>query len=78
MAEIDAVYAVPHTPSFVADVQFEGERSEAAQFFARMRSHLEGSKTDRAPNPTVNHPNRVVHSVTAKRPQTARTSAPPF
>ena len=46
MAEIVAVYAVPHTPSFVAEVQLEGERSETAQFFSKIRSHLEGSKPD--------------------------------
>lgn len=46
MAEIVAVYAVPHTPSFVAEVQLEGERSETAQFFSKIRSHLEGAKPD--------------------------------
>ena len=35
MAEIVAVYAVPHTPSFVVEVQLEGERSETAQFFSK-------------------------------------------
>ncbi|MDB5604866.1 MAG: catalytic LigB subunit of aromatic ring-opening dioxygenase family protein [Bradyrhizobium sp.] len=46
MAEIVAVYAVPHTPSFVVEVQLEGERSETAQFFSKIRSHLEASKPD--------------------------------
>jgi hypothetical protein len=34
VAEIVAVYAVPHTPSFVAEVQLEGERSETAHIKA--------------------------------------------
>jgi Catalytic LigB subunit of aromatic ring-opening dioxygenase len=46
VAEIVAVYAVPHTPSFVVEVQREGERSETAQFFSQIRSHLEASKPD--------------------------------
>lgn len=46
MAEIVAVYAVPHTPSFVVEVQLEGERSETAQFFSKIRSHFEASKPD--------------------------------
>jgi protocatechuate 4,5-dioxygenase beta chain len=46
VAEIVAVYAVPHTPSFVVEVQLEGERSETAQFFSKIRSHLEASKPD--------------------------------
>jgi Catalytic LigB subunit of aromatic ring-opening dioxygenase len=41
MAEIVAVYAAPHTPGFVAEVELNGARSETAQFFARIRSHLE-------------------------------------
>jgi protocatechuate 4,5-dioxygenase beta chain len=41
MAEIAAVYAVPHTPGFVAEVQLNGQRSETAQFFSQMRSHLD-------------------------------------
>jgi aromatic ring-opening dioxygenase catalytic subunit (LigB family) len=46
MAEIVAVYAVPHTPSFVADVQRDGERSQTAQFFSEIRSHLEIARPD--------------------------------
>jgi hypothetical protein len=46
MAEIVAVYAVPHTPSFVAEVQRDGEGSETAQFFSKMRSHLESANAD--------------------------------
>jgi hypothetical protein len=46
MAEIVAVYAVLHTPTFVAEVQLEGERSETAQFFLKMQSQLEGSNPD--------------------------------
>ncbi|WP_051003334.1 hypothetical protein [Bradyrhizobium elkanii] len=40
MAEIVAVYAVPHTPSFVAEVLQNGDRSETAQLFATIRRHL--------------------------------------
>lgn len=46
MAELVAVYAVPHTPSFVADAQLNGENSEAVRYFAKIRKHLEGSKPD--------------------------------
>ena len=46
MAETVAVYAVPHTPSFVAEVQANGENSQTAQFFAEIRSHLQGAKPD--------------------------------
>jgi protocatechuate 4,5-dioxygenase beta chain len=46
MADIVAVYAVPHTPSFVAEVQLNGARSETAQFFSKIRSHLDEAKPD--------------------------------
>src|SRR5271168_1755278 len=46
MSETVAVYAVPHTPSFVAEVQINGERSQTAQFFSKIRSHLEDVKPD--------------------------------
>ena len=46
MAETVAVYAVPHTPSFVAEVQVNGERSQTAQFFSKIRSHLQDAKPD--------------------------------
>ena len=46
MAETVAVYAVPHTPSFVAEVQVNGERSQTAQFFSKIRSHLLDVKPD--------------------------------
>ena len=46
MSETVAVYAVPHTPSFVAEVQVNGERSQTAQFFSKIRSHLENVKPD--------------------------------
>ncbi len=46
MAKIVGVYAVPHAPSFVRDVKLNGERAEAAQFFAIVRSHLEQAKPD--------------------------------
>ena len=46
MAGIGAVYAVPHTPSFVDEVRLNGERSQTAQFFSTIRSHLEDAKPD--------------------------------
>ncbi|WP_377810177.1 hypothetical protein ABNQ38_31155 [Azospirillum sp. A29] len=46
MAELVAVYAVPHTPSFVADAQLNGEKSEATRYFAEIRNHLEAAKPD--------------------------------
>ncbi len=46
MAELVAVYAVPHTPSFVADAQLNGENSEAVRYFTEIRNHLEASKPD--------------------------------
>jgi hypothetical protein len=46
MAETVAVYAVPHTPSFVAEVQVNGERSQTAQFFSKIRSHLQDAEPD--------------------------------
>lgn len=46
MAELVAVYAVPHTPSFVADANLNGERSEAVRYFAKIRDHLEAAKPD--------------------------------
>lgn len=41
MAKIVAAYAVPHTPSFVADVAQTGASHEAARFFASVKSHLD-------------------------------------
>jgi hypothetical protein len=49
MAETVAVYAVPHTPSFVVEVQVNGERSQTAQFFSKIRSHLEEIRQDLLP-----------------------------
>lgn len=46
MAEIIAAYAVPHTPSFVADVAERGERSETLQFFQRIKAHFDRSALD--------------------------------
>jgi hypothetical protein len=46
MARIVGVYAVPHTPSFVNEVELNGERSETAQFFAIVRVHLEQARPD--------------------------------
>jgi hypothetical protein len=46
MARIVSVYAVPHTPSFVDEVRLNGERSETAQFFAAVKSHIEQELAD--------------------------------
>ena len=46
MAELVAVYAVPHTPSFVADAQLHGENSEAVRCFAEIRNHFDAVKPD--------------------------------
>lgn len=46
MAELVAVYAVPHTPSFVADAQLNGSSSEAVRYFAEIRNHLELARPD--------------------------------
>lgn len=46
MAELVAVYAVPHTPSFVADAQLNGRNSEAMRYFAEVRDHFEAAKPD--------------------------------
>ena len=46
MAKIVGVYAVPHTPSFVQEVKRDGERSQTAQFFAKIRGHLDQARPD--------------------------------
>ncbi|WP_145646272.1 extradiol ring-cleavage dioxygenase [Rhizobium sp. SG570] len=46
VAELVAVYAVPHTPSFVVDAQINGEQSEAARYFAEIRRHFEAANPD--------------------------------
>ncbi|GLU28296.1 extradiol ring-cleavage dioxygenase [Brucella sp. NBRC 12950] len=46
MAELVAVYAVPHTPNFVVDAQLNGEKSEAMRYFAEIRAHFEASRPD--------------------------------
>jgi protocatechuate 4,5-dioxygenase beta chain len=37
MAKLVGVYAVPHTPSFVAEVQLNGDRSETSRFFGQIK-----------------------------------------
>jgi hypothetical protein len=46
MAKIVGVYAVPHTPSFISEAKLKGERTEAAQFFSIVRSHLEQARPE--------------------------------
>jgi protocatechuate 4,5-dioxygenase beta chain len=46
VAKIVAAYAVPHTPSFVADVAQTGASHEAARFFASIKSHLDQANAD--------------------------------
>lgn len=46
MAKIVAAYAVPHTPSFVADVAQNGTSHEAARFFTSVKNHLENANVD--------------------------------
>ncbi|MGX1349539.1 hypothetical protein AB7M49_003115 [Bradyrhizobium elkanii] len=46
MAELVGVYAVPHTPSFVAEVQLKGATSEPARYFAEIKRHLDRVKPD--------------------------------
>jgi protocatechuate 4,5-dioxygenase beta chain len=41
MAEIVATYAVPHTPSFIAEVAQKGVASPTAGFFATIKAHLD-------------------------------------
>ncbi|CTQ57389.1 hypothetical protein [Roseibium album] len=55
MAELVAVYAVPHTPSFVTDVQRDGEQCETARFFAEIRSHMEKVRPDVIVTTTNDH-----------------------
>jgi hypothetical protein len=46
VAKIVAAYAVPHTPSFVADVAQTGMSHEAARFFTSIKSHLDEANAD--------------------------------
>ncbi|MDP5218986.1 extradiol ring-cleavage dioxygenase [Ruegeria sp. 2205SS24-7] len=55
MAELVAVYTVPHTPSFVADVQQTGDTIETARFFSEIRSHLEKVRPDVIVSVTNDH-----------------------
>lgn len=43
MAEIVAAYAVPHTPSFVADVMRDGPSHEAARLFSTVKRHFDSA-----------------------------------
>lgn len=46
MAKIVSAYAVPHTPSFVADVARYGASHEAARFFEPVKRHLDAANAD--------------------------------
>jgi aromatic ring-opening dioxygenase catalytic subunit (LigB family) len=46
MSEIVAAYAVPHTPSFVAEVRANGARSRTAASFAAIKAHLDRARPD--------------------------------
>jgi hypothetical protein len=46
MAEIVAAYAVPHTPSFIAEVAKNGVASPTAGFFATIKAHLDEINPD--------------------------------
>ncbi|GLS42809.1 protocatechuate 4,5-dioxygenase beta chain [Methylobacterium brachythecii] len=46
LADIVAAYVVPHTPSFVAEVKANGERSETARFFGEIGRHLMAARPD--------------------------------
>jgi protocatechuate 4,5-dioxygenase beta chain len=46
MAKLVGVYAVPHTPSFVAEVQLNGDRCETSCFFGQIKQHLDQAKPD--------------------------------
>ena len=46
MAQLVAAYAVPHTPSFIADAARLGPSFETVQHFSRIRAHLAAAKAD--------------------------------
>jgi len=46
MAKLVGVYVVPHTPSFVAEVQLNGDRSETSRFFGQIKQHLDQAQPD--------------------------------
>jgi hypothetical protein len=46
MAEIVAAYAVPHTPSFIAEVAENGVASPTAGYFAAIKAHLDEINPD--------------------------------
>lgn len=46
MADLVAAYVVPHTPSFVAEVEANGKGSETARFFAEIGRHLTAARPD--------------------------------
>lgn len=46
MAEIVAAYAVPHTPSFIAEVADRGAASEASEYFRIMKKHFDDARPD--------------------------------
>jgi hypothetical protein len=46
VAEVVAAYAVPHTPSFIADVAERGAASETLEFFQTIKRHLDAARLD--------------------------------
>jgi hypothetical protein len=46
MAQLVAAYAVPHTPSFIADAARRGTSFETVQYFSCIRAHLAAAKAD--------------------------------
>jgi aromatic ring-opening dioxygenase catalytic subunit (LigB family) len=46
MAQLVAAYAVPHTPSFVADAARLGPGFDTVQYFNRIRAHFETADVD--------------------------------
>lgn len=46
MAELVGVYAVPHTPSFIAEVKLNGTSTETSRYFSEIKQHLDRAKPD--------------------------------
>lgn len=46
MAKIVSAYVVPHTPSFVAEVKANADRSATARYFSQIRRHFEAAAPD--------------------------------
>jgi hypothetical protein len=79
MAETVAVYTVPHTPSFVAEFQVNGERSQIAQYFSKIRSTARERQTgyDRHGQPATTWKVTSSSSPTNQRPDAVGCESPP-